>query len=45
MQSAVRFGRKAASHRAVSPLRHGAKVQRWRDDMPPRQCTYDQVSD
>jgi ATP-dependent DNA ligase len=26
-------------------IRHGAKVQRWRDDKPPRQCTYDQLSD
>jgi len=32
-------------HVSDGRIRHGAKVQRWRDDKPPRQCTYDQLSD
>jgi ATP-dependent DNA ligase len=24
-------------------IRHGAKLKRWRDDKPPRQCTFDQL--
>jgi ATP-dependent DNA ligase len=32
-------------HTSDGRIRHGAKVQRWRDDKPPRQCTYDQLSD
>ena len=32
-------------HASDGRIRHGAKVQRWREDKPPRQCTYDQLSD
>ena len=32
-------------HVSDGRIRHGTKVQRWRDDKPPRQCTYDQLSD
>ena len=32
-------------HVSDGRIRHGAKVQRWREDKPPRQCTYDQLSD
>jgi ATP-dependent DNA ligase len=32
-------------HTSDGRIRHGAKVQRWREDKPPRQCTYDQLSD
>jgi ATP-dependent DNA ligase len=32
-------------HTSDGRIRHGAKVQHWRDDKPPRQCTYDQLSD
>jgi ATP-dependent DNA ligase len=32
-------------HVSDGRIRHGAKVQHWRDDKPPRQCTYDQLSD
>ncbi len=30
----------------VSPgrIRHGAKLRRWREDKPPRECTFDQLS-
>jgi ATP-dependent DNA ligase len=30
-------------HVSGGRIRHGAKVQRWRDDKPPRQCTIDQL--
>ena len=32
-------------HVSDGRIRHGAKVQRWREDKPPRQCTYDQLDD
>jgi ATP-dependent DNA ligase len=32
-------------HVSDGRIRHGAKVQRWRDDKPPRECTYDQLDD
>ena len=30
-------------HASDGRIRHGAKVQRWREDKPPRECTYDQL--
>ncbi len=30
-------------HVSDGRIRHGAKVQRWRDDKPPAQCTLDQL--
>ena len=32
-------------HVSDGRIRHGAKVQRWREDKPARQCTYDQLDD
>jgi len=31
-------------HVSAGRIRHGAKLRRWRDDKPPRECTYDQLS-
>jgi ATP-dependent DNA ligase len=33
----------AFDHVSDGRIRHGAKVQRWRDDKPPRECTIDQL--
>ena len=33
----------AFDHVSDGRIRHGAKVQRWRDDKPPRACTLDQL--
>jgi ATP-dependent DNA ligase len=30
-------------HVSDNRIRHGAKVQRWRDDKPPSECTVDQL--
>jgi len=30
-------------HTSGGRIRHGAKVQRWRDDKPPAECTVDQL--
>jgi ATP-dependent DNA ligase len=30
-------------HVSDGRIRHGTKVQRWRDDKPPRECTVDQL--
>src|SRR3954462_5468188 len=30
-------------HVSDTRIRHGAKVQRWREDKQPRECTYDQL--
>jgi ATP-dependent DNA ligase len=30
-------------HASDGRIRHGAKVQRWREDKPPRECTLDQL--
>ncbi len=30
-------------HASDGRIRHGAKVQRWRDDKPPAECTVDQL--
>jgi ATP-dependent DNA ligase len=30
-------------HVSAGRIRHGAKLRRWRDDKPPRECTYDQL--
>ncbi len=30
-------------HVSAGRIRHGAKLRRWRDDKPPRQCTFDQL--
>jgi ATP-dependent DNA ligase len=30
-------------HISAGRIRHGAKVVRWRDDKPPRECTLDQL--
>jgi ATP-dependent DNA ligase len=30
-------------HVSDGRIRHGAKVQRWRDDKPPKECTVDQL--
>ena len=32
-------------HTSDGRIRHGAKVQRWRDDKDARDCTYDQLDD
>jgi ATP-dependent DNA ligase len=32
-------------HTSDGRIRHGAKVQRWREDKPARECTYDQLED
>jgi len=32
-------------HVSDGRIRHGAKVQRWREDKAPRECTYDQLDD
>jgi ATP-dependent DNA ligase len=31
-------------HTSDGRIRHGAKVQRWREDKPPRECTYEQLA-
>ncbi len=31
-------------HVSAGRIRHGAKLRRWRDDKPARQCTYDQLA-
>jgi ATP-dependent DNA ligase len=31
-------------HVSAGRIRHGAKLRRWRDDKPPRECTFDQLS-
>jgi ATP-dependent DNA ligase len=31
-------------HTSSGRIRHGAKVQRWRDDKPPAECTVDQLA-
>jgi ATP-dependent DNA ligase len=31
-------------HVSAGRIRHGAKLRRWRDDKPPRDCTYDQLT-
>jgi ATP-dependent DNA ligase len=31
-------------HASDGRIRHGTKLLRWRDDKPPRECTYDQLS-
>jgi ATP-dependent DNA ligase len=31
-------------HVSAGRIRHGAKLRRWREDKPPRECTYDQLS-
>jgi ATP-dependent DNA ligase len=31
-------------HVSAGRIRHGAKLRRWREDKPPRQCTYDQLT-
>jgi ATP-dependent DNA ligase len=31
-------------HVSAGRIRHGAKLRRWRQDKPPRQCTYDQLT-
>jgi ATP-dependent DNA ligase len=30
-------------HVSSGRIRHGAKLKRWREDKPPRECTYDQL--
>jgi ATP-dependent DNA ligase len=30
-------------HTSGGRIRHGAKVQRWRDDKPPRECVMGQL--
>jgi ATP-dependent DNA ligase len=30
-------------HVAAGRIRHGAKLRRWREDKPPRECTFDQL--
>ncbi len=30
-------------HTSGGRIRHGAKVKRWREDKPPRECTVDQL--
>ena len=32
-------------HVSDGRIRHGAKVQRWRDDKPPKACTVDQLQE
>jgi len=31
-------------HVSAGRIRHGAKLRRWRDDKPPRECTYEQLA-
>ncbi len=31
-------------HVSAGRIRHGAKLRRWRDDKPPRECTVDQLA-
>jgi ATP-dependent DNA ligase len=31
-------------HVSAGRIRHGAKLRRWRQDKPPRDCTYEQIS-
>ena len=31
-------------HVSAGRIRHGAKLQRWREDKDPRECTFDQLS-
>lgn len=31
-------------HVSAGRIRHGAKLRRWRDDKPPRECSYDQLA-
>jgi ATP-dependent DNA ligase len=31
-------------HVSAGRIRHGAKLRRWRDDKPPRECTFEQLS-
>jgi len=31
-------------HVSAGRIRHGAKLKRWRDDKPARECTYDQLA-
>ncbi|HTR89068.1 MAG TPA: ATP-dependent DNA ligase [Solirubrobacteraceae bacterium] len=31
-------------HVSSGRIRHGAKLKRWREDKPPRECTYDQLN-
>jgi ATP-dependent DNA ligase len=31
-------------HVSAGRIRHGAKLKRWREDKPPRECTYDQLA-
>jgi ATP-dependent DNA ligase len=31
-------------HVSAGRIRHGAKLRRWRDDKPPAECTFDQLS-
>jgi ATP-dependent DNA ligase len=31
-------------HVSGGRIRHGAKLRRWREDKPPRECTYDQLT-
>jgi ATP-dependent DNA ligase len=31
-------------HVSAGRIRHGAKLRRWREDKPPQECTYDQLS-
>jgi ATP-dependent DNA ligase len=30
-------------HVSAGRIRHGAKLRRWRDDKPPRECTFEQL--
>jgi len=30
-------------HVSAQRIRHGAKLRRWREDKPPKQCTFDQL--
>ena len=30
-------------HMSDGRIRHGTKIVRWRDDKPPRECTFDQL--
>lgn len=32
-------------HVSAGRIRHGAKLRRWREDKPARECTYDQLND
>ncbi|MGH2833385.1 MAG: ATP-dependent DNA ligase [Solirubrobacteraceae bacterium] len=31
-------------HVSAGRIRHGAKLRRWREDKPPKQCTFEQLS-